>query len=762
MLAQPVAAAQQYRLRIPVHSSAAPSAVSGDLLVSPAQIAFGATAIGTAAAPATLTVLNGGPGPVRNISISLPGGAGDFIVVSNTCPSNLAALASCSVVVGFLPSSAVVASRQIAVSSTARNGIQLISVSGTSLSPDVALSQAPFAPVQVGESVATSVTLSNHSSTPVNISLPSLATPFSVSTGTCSAVLPAGASCVLTAAFRPESAGSFSSPLEVGLTAGAFAFSRSVDLQGSASAQAATLSVDPFGSVPSGTAKSVAATLRNTGIGSLAVGTPLVSGQGFEMGASDCVATLAAGRSCTVTVRMNATGTAAYSGSLVIPTGAGEKIAALGGQSIAAALTVSSDSAGFGAVQIGETASSGLFTLTNAGNAPAVGLTVSTAAPFMVGSNSCSSTLAAGESCSFSVLFSPSAAGYVENQVRVSFDGAVNALVIAASGSGVGQSVAVQTSPAVKTLADWYGPGVVTETVTYRNDGKVAMTLQSPTLSAPLAITSNTCTNVVPGGACSLTVALARDGTTGGSGTQTFTPAGADVGPSSTEISWSVYAAVPRWTTTAMNFVDTKIGQTVVNTNYLFNDGNVAYNWAANSALINLPAGFTADTSACGNVLPTKSCAVKVTFAPTAATLYYGSGITMASGSRFPNTFTVQGRGQPVPSLSYEVNGAFAPTTIYLPDFHDTGASYGPTVRMLIRSTGTASVTGLSPTVTNSHVVINNCPTTLAPGAECEIFFATKGGLGGNPREVIGTLTVATTNVGNRMYNLRGKYWYER
>lgn len=222
-------------------------------------------------------------------------------------------------------------------------------------------------------------------------------------------------------------------------------------------------------------------------------------------------------------------------------------------------------------------------------------------------------------------------------------------IVATAAGSGPA-SLATLTSANSATLVSWYGDAVKAASFNYRNDGNVAMTLTSPPLSAPLSTQSNNCSGIAPGNSCTIMVAFTSTAVQpGGSASQSFTPSGASVAPAGATVNWTLNSAVPRWGVGSLALGSITVGQNATANITLNNAGSATYNWAANNGVVNLPAGFTLNTSACAAVAAGGSCNVVVTFAPTVGGSYSGTGINLSSKSysALTNyaTFSVSGTG---------------------------------------------------------------------------------------------------------------------
>lgn len=98
-------------------------------------IGFGNQLVGTTSSPQTETITNSGNASLTISGISLTGvNASDFQITSNTCPSSLAAGASCSLQVTFRPSSTGGRSGAISVSDDANGSPQSVPLTGTGTS----------------------------------------------------------------------------------------------------------------------------------------------------------------------------------------------------------------------------------------------------------------------------------------------------------------------------------------------------------------------------------------------------------------------------------------------------------------------------------------------------------------------------------------------------------------------------------------------------------------------------------------------------
>jgi hypothetical protein len=693
------------------------------------------------------------------LTLSNPSLSSPLSVSANTCTS-VAAGASCAITV--------------ALTRNANNGGssgQSFTASGAGVSPAAATvnwaiysvnprwssTSLSFGTVQVGQSSTQNITLYNDGSVAANWasnnSVLNLPAQYSMNLSACSSVAPNGGSCVVPVTYSPNSAAAHNS-------GGVYMSYASVvinllNITGSGASQAASITDINYGGRSAGSSTDLDSTLTNTGVGPLSITPPSsasVSGSGFTFVSTTCSSTLAASSSCAVKVRYSASGTAAASGSLSFSTGAGTKTAALNGQSQQPILTLSypghplGGGIYWGNVYVGDTASSSAYTLTNTGNATATSVALSISTGWAISGSNCGATLAAGASCTFTTPFSPTAAQTYAGTLSVSGAGAVSSGSYSLNGTGVAKfSQATLTSTSSQSMASWYGDGQKSVAYTYRNDGNQAMTLSSPSLSAPLQVIGNTCSGIAAGSSCTITVALNSTAAgAGGSSSQSFTASGATYNPASVTTSWTIYSAVPQWSTTSLAFVNVSVGQSSSQNITLYNYGSVAYNWAANSGIANQPGGFSFDTSACSNVAPNGgSCNVRVTFTPGSAGAYGGGSIYPAAASFVNNYLTVSGTGttQSVATLT-------SASSITLADWYQSGAITGS---FTYRNDGNTSMTLNSPSLSSPLSVSGNSCSGIAPGGSCTITVAmsrsANGGGSGSQSFTASGATVAPAGV---------------
>ena len=186
----------------------------GALALSPASLNFPTTATGASAPAESVTLQNTGGSALTLGARSIIGAeTNDFSLPSGSnCPSSLAAGASCTVPVIFNPVQTGSRTAQLQVAASASGSPFLVSLSGSAVQPAF-LTTSPttltFASTpQGGTSASQVITITDTGGTTAQLGTASVSGDYVLSNNTCGTILNAGASCSVTIAFQPQSAGS--------------------------------------------------------------------------------------------------------------------------------------------------------------------------------------------------------------------------------------------------------------------------------------------------------------------------------------------------------------------------------------------------------------------------------------------------------------------------------------------------------------------------------------------------------------------------
>jgi Abnormal spindle-like microcephaly-assoc'd, ASPM-SPD-2-Hydin len=390
-------------------------AIVGQLAATPSPVTVGNAMLGTIQTQSA-TVTNSGSANVT-ISQATVTGAG-FGLGGLSTPLTLAPGQSKNFSVTFAPQSTGTASGNIAVASDAMNSALNVPLSATGVAPGSLTSNPSslgFGSVPVGSSQSLSETLTNSGGSSVSISQATVTgTGFSVSGLSLPLTLAAGQSTTFSATFSPQSAGSASGTLSV--TSNASNSTLAVSLSGTGvtpGVLGATSSSISFGSVQVGNSTTQSETLTNSGGSSVTVSQANVSGSGFSVTGLSLPLTLTPGQSFTFGVAFAPTSAGSASGSISVVSNASDPtltISLTGTGAASGQLALSPTTLNFGSVVVGQS-SSLTATLSASGASVTVASVSTNTSEFSVNGISLPFTLAAGQSASFTVTFTPLSSG---------------------------------------------------------------------------------------------------------------------------------------------------------------------------------------------------------------------------------------------------------------------------------------------------------------------------------------------------------------
>jgi hypothetical protein len=321
------------------------------------------------------------------------------------------------------------------------------------------------------------------------------------------------------------------------------------------------------------------------------------------------------------------------------------------------ALSFSSTSANFGSVTVGTTKSTSV-TITNSGRSS---ITISSfsmqAAGYGVSGLTLPQTLAAGQSVTAWLKFSPSSTGFYSGYISFSSKAPTRTTIYSVSGTGVGASTLAVTPSAVSfgTVAS----GTTnSQTVQIKNTGATAVTLSGVTasgtgfairgISLPLTLAAAQTAN--------FTVAFspAANGSVMGSVTITGTATSPYTLPLSG--SGSIAARTLAVSTAVLNFGNEVVGGSLPLGVQVINTGNSSVTISSISVTgvgFSVGPGISGATIAAG-----QSAQLSVVFAPKTAGSASGTVTVISSANNSPNSLTVTGTGVSSAAHSVQLNWA--------------------------------------------------------------------------------------------------------
>src|SRR6266496_4901195 len=210
--------------------------------------------------------------------------------------------------------------------------------------------------------------------------------------------------------------------------------------------------------------------LNNTGLTPMRIYNLATSGDFAET--NNCPASLAPSSSCIITVAFSPAGSGTRTGLLQVSASAGSlpQVTSLKGTGIVPAISFIPSALTFLAQPLDSATSAQTVTLTNTGAGVLSVTGINVSGDFSVTNNSCSGTIAASASCSFSVAFTPSAAGARAGSVVVTSNAlAGNVLTLSGTGADFGISAAPDAQMITAGNSATYTISVPSTGATFRN-----------------------------------------------------------------------------------------------------------------------------------------------------------------------------------------------------------------------------------------------------------------------------------------------------
>lgn len=414
---------------------------AGTLSANPTSLSFGNVTVNTnSSLPETLTNMGGANVTISQATVTGTG----FSVTGLTLPVTLTPSQSVAFSVKFAPTAAGAVSGNLAIVSDAPNSPLNIALTGTGvtqgqLTPNP--TSLSFGNVVVGSSKSLSETLTNSGGSSLTISAASATgSGYSISGLTLPLTLTAGQSASFTVRYAPTAAGTANGNVAIMSDGGNP--NLNVALTGTGITPG-TLSANPttiaFGTVQVGSAGSQSETLTNSGGSSVTISQANVTGTGFSITGLTLPATLNAGQSVTFTAKFTPTAVGAATGNLAILSDASNStlnVVMSGTGSAPGTLAVNPTTLSFGnvVVNVGKP-------LTGTLNATGASVTVtsgtSDSSEFVFSGITFPKTIAAGQSATFTVTFTPNASGAASASLTFASDASNSPTVEALTGTGV-------------------------------------------------------------------------------------------------------------------------------------------------------------------------------------------------------------------------------------------------------------------------------------------------------------------------------------
>ena len=397
-------------------------------------------------------------------------------------------------------------------------------------------------------------------------------------------------------------------------------------------------------------------TLGNSGTAPLTIGGITTEGDFGQT--NTCGTSLEPGATCAINVTFTPTTTGARTGTLTIGNDAdgNPHTVALAGTGVRPTVTLSPTTLTFAGQKKGTKSAAQTVTLTNSSTVPLAISGVRASGDFAQ-TNTCQaapgaiSNLPAGASCTIDVTFTPTATGARTGTLTIYDDGVENPHTVALNGTGTAPAVSLNPT-SLDFGAQKVGTTSVAKTVTLTNTGDAVLNISNifmndGTPGAGDFKQTNTCrtpsgSSLAPGASCTIDVTFAPSAAGARSGILTITDDAAG-SPHAVPVSGTGTVPIVALSPTSLTFAGQKVGTTsTAQAVTLTNTGNAAL--VISSIAV---SGDFAQTNACGSSLaPGASCAIRVTFTPTATGTRTGTLTVTDDAAGSPHVVQLSGTGQ--------------------------------------------------------------------------------------------------------------------
>jgi hypothetical protein len=481
------------------------------IALNPSGLLFPTQSLGATSPPQTVTLTNGDNSQtISSISVTGPD-AGDF-AETNTCPisaTTLAAGAQCTITVTFTPKAAGIRKASITIADTAPGSPHIIGLTGSTSTIGLSASSLAFGNQQMGvTSSSQALTVTNGGTTALTISTVNASGAYSQTNDCTLAPLQPTTNCVVNVTFTPTAPGASVGALT--LIDNAPGSPQVVLLTGTGVAAPAVslstinLSFPPQVVGTSSVAQSV--TLNNTG------GSPLylsnVGATGDFAETNTCGTSVASGSACTISIIFAPTATGNRYGSVTITDNAAnspQTVLLSGTGVIGAAVALSPTSLTFTGTNVGTTSAAETVTLNNTGNAT-LDISNLAASGDFAQTNNCGATVMAGNYCTISLTFTPTAPGNRYGSVTITDNAPDSPQTIVLAGDGLPAPVVSLSLTSLTFPSQPVGTSSAAQAVAMTNTGTAALTISSIVVTGNFA-QINTCGSSLGAGAnCAISV----------------------------------------------------------------------------------------------------------------------------------------------------------------------------------------------------------------------------------------------------------------
>jgi hypothetical protein len=473
----------------------------------PGTLNFAAQAVGTTSGAESLTIQNTG---AVAVTLGAPTVSGSDFVVSNQCPANLAAGASCAISIIFAPTAIGPRGATVTVGANVAGSVLTANLLGTGTQGSTIVLtplRLDFGSVRIGQtSAAQSITIANtDTKNSAALNPVSISGPFSISANTCGTVLAAYTSCTVKVVFSPTGSGAASGSLVATDNGGTQTALLSGNGQSGPTDGLSASSLSFAAQAIGTTSAAQQVTVTNTGDSALTNINVQVTGDFLVTNL--CGNSLPGHSTCAIQVVFSPKAVGAEQGQMTIQDALDAQVVALSGTGVPPAssggitATLSPLTINFGTQGVNSISSPQTLTVINTGTTALSGLSIAASQSFAIADNACTVTIAPGASCTVGVTFAPQTTGTQQGSVQVMASGVSAPFNVPVTGIGADFQLSVQ--------------GASTNTVTGGSSATYQLLLTP--VGASAGQVTLTCTGAPAGSTCSMnpvSVTMAGTGAT--------------------------------------------------------------------------------------------------------------------------------------------------------------------------------------------------------------------------------------------------------
>jgi uncharacterized repeat protein (TIGR03803 family) len=392
-------------------------------------------------------------------------------------------------------------------------------------------------------------------------------------------------------------------------------------------------------------------------------------------------------------------------------------------------VTLTPASLTFAGTAVGASTAAQVVTLKN--SSATATLTINSGGITLTGTNpgsftkttTCGTSLAAGASCTISVVLKPATTGALSAKLSVADNATGSPQTVSLTGTGLPAPTVTLTPTSLTFASTAVGSSTAAQVVTLKNTSTTtALTINSGGITftggdpGSFTKTTNCGTTLAIGASCTISVAFKPAAS--GSLTASLSVADDATGSPQTVSLTGTGAAAPVITlsATSLSFPNTPAGATsndqVVT---LTNTGSASANLSSITLAGTNPADFK-QLHTCGATLAAgASCSVFVAFKPASAAAFSAVLSIADNASGSPQKVTLTGTGVADPTITLSAATLAFPATTH----GTTSAAMALTVTNAGATTASISSVSISGANPASFSQLNNCSAPLAPAATC-------------------------------------------